>query len=194
MKVTIVLFAVFCLTTCYSLPIPINNGKSSIGAPFISMNYTLFKQCNSTWGSHALGTSRTQTICAAGCAMTSLSMILNSYGMFINGSLVTPLSFNNWLVENNGFVDRDLLVWAASDNIFGMVKFNNYYRGAGSLPIDQLKGLVDKQYPVIVNVLDGEHWVLVIGYEGTNFYVNDPGFDTAYYAYSGMSNYVVYNV
>eukprot|EP01112_Ceratiomyxa_fruticulosa_P002409 TRINITY_DN12525_c0_g1_i1.p1 TRINITY_DN12525_c0_g1~~TRINITY_DN12525_c0_g1_i1.p1 ORF type:complete len:157 (+),score=25.43 TRINITY_DN12525_c0_g1_i1:37-507(+) len=156
------------------------------------MNYTLFKQCNSAWGSHQLGTS-SETICEAGCAMSSLSMVLNSYKELVGGKTIDPLSFNNWLVSHSGYADGDLLEWASADSL-GSVKFSDYYRGAGSLSASQLQGLVDKKHPVIVNVRAGTHWVLVIGYEGTNFYVNDPGFDTSAYAYSGMSNYIVYNV
>lgn len=34
-------------------------------------NFVLYKQCDSRWASQPLGTSKTETICSAGCAMTS---------------------------------------------------------------------------------------------------------------------------
>lgn len=41
---------------------------------------------------------------------------------------------------------------------------------------------------VDLQVMKGQHFVLGTGYDETetNFYVNDPGFNTAYYLYSGI--------
>lgn len=41
--------------------------------------------------------------------------------------------------------------------------------------------------PVIANVMNGSHFVLVIGWDAVTpdtLYVNDPGFDTISYSYS----------
>ena len=37
-------------------------------------------------------------------------------------------------------------------------------------------------------MMDGHHFVLVVGYEptGEKWYVNDPGFDTLYYTYTDV--------
>ena len=102
-------------------------------------------------------------------------------------------TFNAWLIANNGYVDGDLLVWAAADAL-GVVKFNQYYTGTGSLPLSQMQQLVTEGHPIIVNVLNGSHWVLVTGFSGSNFIVNDPAAFHTSYDYSGMSHYVVYDV
>lgn len=39
--------------------------------------WTEYKQCDSKWGSNKLGTC-SQTICSAGCAMSSVAMILKT--------------------------------------------------------------------------------------------------------------------
>jgi len=158
----------------------------------IPKSYTLFKQCSEPWGNDKLGTS-TITICDAGCAMSSLSMILNTWGEKVYGTTTDPGTLNGWLIKNGGYESTDLLVWA-SGNSLGVVKFYNYYRGAGSLTVAGLQDAVNNNRPTVVNVRSGSHWVLVVGYEpGTdNFYVNDPGFSDTMYAYSCMSNFVMY--
>ena len=42
-----------------------------------SYGWTEFKQCDSRWANEQLGTC-SQTICSAGCAMSSVAMILNT--------------------------------------------------------------------------------------------------------------------
>ena len=41
-----------------------------------SNEWVLYKQCDSQWANEKLGTCATQTICSAGCAMSSVAMIL----------------------------------------------------------------------------------------------------------------------
>jgi len=161
----------------------------------IPKQYTLYKQCDEPWGNDKLGTG-SLTICEAGCAMSSLSMILNTWKELLPKSVsVDPGTLNGWLINNKGYVSTDLLVWASADPL-GVIKFDVYYTGAGSLSVADLQDAVNNNRPTVVNVRSGSHWVLVTGYEpGTdNFYVNDPGFSNTMYAYSCMSNYVMYHL
>ncbi len=48
--------------------------NSTLGSQ--SNGWVLYKQCDSQWANEKLGTCATQTICSAGCAMTSVAMIL----------------------------------------------------------------------------------------------------------------------
>ena len=69
--------------------------------------YPLFKQCDSRWGSHQLGTS-SATICSAGCAMSSVAMGLAGVGKNYN-----PGTLNDWLKGHGGYVSGDLIVWGS---------------------------------------------------------------------------------
>src|ERR1700733_9103864 len=73
--------------------------------------YPLYKQCDSRWGSEGLGTS-SNTICKAGCAMSSVAMGLAGIGKNYN-----PGTLNTWLKGNGGYVSGDLLVWGAVGKI-----------------------------------------------------------------------------
>ena len=76
--------------------------------------YPMFKQCDSAWKNDQLGTS-SNTICSAGCLMSSASMGLA-------GTVkpdITPAMLNKWLTQNGGYVSGDLFVWAAI-NTFGV--------------------------------------------------------------------------
>ena len=77
----------------------------------LSRSYPLFKQCDSKWGSEQLGTS-SNTICKAGCAMSSLAMGLAGTGKGYN-----PGTLNSWLKGHGGYVSGDLLVWGAVSSI-----------------------------------------------------------------------------
>jgi hypothetical protein len=70
-------------------------------------NYPLYKQCDSRWGSHELGTS-SNTICKAGCLMSSVSMALAGCGKSYN-----PDTLNTWLKGHGGYVSGDLFVWGS---------------------------------------------------------------------------------
>lgn len=71
--------------------------------------YPMYKQCDSRWGSERLGTHPTNTICSAGCLLSSVSMALNGTG----GITYNPSTLNTWLNANKGYVQQDLFVWAA---------------------------------------------------------------------------------
>jgi len=150
-------------------------------------SWVLYKQCGESWSNDRIGESST-TICAVGCAMSSVAMALASRGAHYN-----PGTLNKWLIGHNGYEDGDDLVWGSVTPI-GVMAFYNYYHGAGSLSPASLDGIVAKGWPVVVNVRGGTHWVLVTGKAGGgNYRVNDPGFPTTAYAYSDMLNFVVYS-
>lgn len=157
-------------------------------------NYVLYKQCDARWKNERLGTSSSNTICSAGCAMSSLTMALASYGVKLNGAAVTPSTLNSWLTGHGGYVSGDLLVWAAANQLGGP-KYQNYYKGYGSMSVDALNAAASRGQPVIVNVHNGGHWVLVTGPAAAGsrtFPVNDPGYNAGTYQYSEMGNFVVY--
>ena len=74
----------------------------------LSISYPLFKQCDPKWSTERLGTS-SNTICSAGCLMSSAAMALNAVG----NSQMNPSVLNKWLTSNGGYVKDDLFVWAS---------------------------------------------------------------------------------
>lgn len=66
---------------------------------------------NWVWESETLGFGP-DTIAQSGCFLTSCAMMLATYNLTINGSIVNPLNLNNWLKVNNGF-SGDLLIFGA---------------------------------------------------------------------------------
>jgi len=153
--------------------------------------WVLYKQCDSRWANYRLGTSD-QTICDAGCAMSSVAMSLATKDEKINGSLPNPATLNDWLIRNGGYVGGDELVWNSVTKL-GPMHMVSY---TSDLSITQMRDYINKCQPLIVNVRDGTHWVLVIGYDTKSpntFYVNDPGFNNESYDKSGMSHFVAYS-
>ena len=137
-------------------------------------SYPLYKQCDSRWGSEHLGTS-SNTICQAGCLMSSASMALAGTGHSFN-----PGTLNTWLKEHGGYASGDLFVWNAID------KLGLTYKG--KISNTEIKKHLDEGYVVILNVHNGGHWVLAHGYSGDNILVNDPGFSTNAYSLSQIVN------
>src|SRR4051812_40682830 len=118
---------------------------------------------------------------------------MSSYAMVLKtrGTNVDPGTFNTWLNAHNGYEGGDELVWAAGD-AFGTAKFQNYFRGAGAMSQSAMQAAISAGQPIIVNVRNGGHWVLVTGYiNGATYAVNDPGFSVNSYVYTDMSNFVV---
>ena len=62
-----------------------------------SYGWTEYKQCDSRWANEQLGTCSSTTICSAGCAMSSVAMILAT-----KGCSYTPSTLNSWLKSHGG--------------------------------------------------------------------------------------------
>lgn len=155
-------------------------------------DWVLYKQCGESWSNYWLGTSRTETICDAGCAMSCVSMSLATYHERLGRTVPDPGTVNAWLTSHHGYVDTDLIVWNAVAPL-GKLHMES---DVPHLTTTDIRKAVDRCKPVIANVRDGTHWVLITGYDTADsdlFYVNDPGFEEKSYAYSGMSNFVTYS-
>jgi hypothetical protein len=135
-----------------------------------SRSYPTYKQCDAKWGSEQLGTS-SNTICKAGCLMSSVSMALAGCGKGYN-----PSSLNTWLKGHGGYVSGDLFVWGAVNSL-GL----SY---VGKVSNGNIAGELAKNSIVILNVHGGAHWVLATGMSGSTISVNDPGYSTSSYTLS----------
>jgi ABC-type bacteriocin/lantibiotic exporter with double-glycine peptidase domain len=134
----------------------------------------MYKQCDPQWANDQLGTS-SNTICSAGCLMSSAAMALSG-----TGHSYTPKTLNQWLKSNGGYVSGDLFVWASINKLGLTFK--------GFISNDKIKTNLDAGNVVILNVHNGGHWVLAYGYNGDNINVNDPGYQTNVYALNTIVN------
>ena len=136
----------------------------------LSRSYPLYKQCDSRWGNEQLGTS-SNTICKAGCLMSSIAMALSG-----TGHGYTPSTLNAWLKGHGGYVSGDLFVWG-SVNSLGI----SYQ---GKVANANIAGSLAAGHIVILNVHNGGHWVLATSMSGNTISVNDPGYSTTSYTLS----------
>jgi hypothetical protein len=156
-------------------------------SPVVPFPYPLYKQCNTTWGNDVM---LNETICAVGCLMSSTAMALAGHGITDAGVTIDPGTFNAWLRTHGGYEGQSDLIEDAVpaidpahvgwDDAGGMHRTND-------VPFPQIQALVAKGQPVIANVLQGKHFVLVVGWDASDtdtLYVNDPGFPTLSYSYS----------
>ncbi|MCP4536529.1 MAG: hypothetical protein GY832_05230 [Chloroflexi bacterium] len=139
-------------------------------------NVPFFWQGDSRWGSNKLGNCSGLTIASHGCAMTSVSMIFKYFGVNVD-----PGSLNTWLKNHCGYLYQDsqgvwrcggcLIVWATAANysskVSGGTKLGKNW--------NRLRSELDKGNPVVVGVNNGKHYVVVTGYSGNTYYINDPG-------------------
>lgn len=139
------------------------------------LNVPIYGQRWADWSNDQLGTC-SLTIGSHGCAITSTAMVFSYYGINVN-----PRQLNDWLKSTNGGYSGGCLInWSvAADYTSGKVQW------AGSntdRPIDLnlIKQDLDNGYPVIAGVGLGEqHFVVITGYSGSTFYINDPWYGDA---------------
>jgi hypothetical protein len=64
-----------------------------------------YKQCDPAWSSQQLGYC-SLTICSAGCAMSSVAMMLSTKGAWYN-----PGTLDSWLTQNGGYANGCDIIW-----------------------------------------------------------------------------------
>jgi hypothetical protein len=149
----------------------------NISSPiYSSIDIPFFSQHNQQWTNEHVGTSG-QTIGQMGCAMTCTAMILKYYGVDVN-----PGTLNAWLSSHNGYTPDGSIYWGVATNYSpGKVTWiDNVGQPTWSFstPTSNDWSLLDSElsqgYPVIVQVNDSSHWVIVTYREGSKYYINDP--------------------
>ena len=149
-----------------------------------SCTFASYKQCDSRWKDEQLGTS-SNTICSAGCAMSSLAMYLSS-----RGHAMSPHDLNQWLKGHGGYESGDLLVWGSVDSL-GI----SYQGQEHDVSVATLTAGLEACHGIIANVRSGSHWVLLTEHvSGDTFRVHDPGFDQDTYTTGEMGALSVYHL
>ncbi|MDQ6884716.1 MAG: C39 family peptidase [Candidatus Dormibacteraeota bacterium] len=136
-----------------------------------SMNVTIMAQQDGAWGGAPLGSGTTDTVASAGCAITSVTMMLRYYGINTD-----PGAINSWLSANGGYAFGDQLIW---DSITAYTGGRVTFSGWLGPDLDVIHNELDAGRPVVaeVSLYGNQHFVLLTGYstEG-GLTANDPWF------------------
>jgi hypothetical protein len=137
-------------------------------------------QCDPSWRDDRLGNSLSdKNICQWGCLLTAFTMVANAFG-----EELTPPQLNRRIVRGPGFIQDNLTPWNVLSKLYDHIVYG------GKLDIDSTPDVVDRINAamnrgelVVVRVdntpntpynSDDQHWVLIVGRNGTGFQVNDP--------------------
>jgi hypothetical protein len=136
-----------------------------------SLTIAAMGQQDGAWAATPLGSSATESIGSAGCAITAVTMVLRYYGMNSD-----PGAFNAWLTGNGGYAYDDQLIWDAVTRYSrGRVAFSGWL----GPDLGAIQAELDAGRPVVAEVRLGgnQHFVLLSGYttEG-GILINDPWF------------------
>jgi len=150
-------------------------GAPDVAAADNSITIPAMSQQDGAWASAPLGSSTTETVGSAGCAITAVTMMLGHYGIDTD-----PGGFNTWLTGNGGYAFDDQLIWAGVTTYTGgRVAFSGWF----GPDLGLIQRELDAGRPVVAEVQLGgnQHFVLLTGYgSDTGFVINDPWFaDTA---------------
>ena len=136
-----------------------------------SMTIPVMGQQDPAFAGAPLGSSATDTIGSAGCAITSVTMMLRYYGMNTD-----PGAFNTWLTANGGYAFDDQLIWdAVTTYSGGRVAFSGWI----GPDLGVIENELDAGRPVVAEVrLSGnQHFVLLTGYSAEGgLVIDDPWF------------------
>lgn len=131
----------------------LKSGSSS--ADRLSVPY--FSQTDSRWSGVYLGSSG-QTLGRIGCTTTCLAMTES----FRTGTTIRP----------------DTMAGRLTYSSSGSLYWPSNYRTTTSVSYSSIRSILDQGKPVILGLRTASyntHWVVVTGYSGDTYYVNDPG-------------------
>ena len=128
-------------------------------------SFPKYTQCDKKWGSEIIGTSQ-YTICGVGCLITSVSSMLNGYGIKIGGQPSNPHTLNQYLKTHGGYNNNYWFNWN-SLSAFGF-KLLGIQKGAQAGIKSMKAGNV-----CFLLVEKGKHYVLATGITSTGFTIMD---------------------
>jgi hypothetical protein len=159
-----------------------------------SLPVELIKQTDPAWSGLIYDTanlwSSQPTMGRWGCAVTSLTMIMRSYGLSTmpDGAPTTPAALNAWLItQPDGYVGQGLVNWFAATRLIAQIS-DQYSTTAKPLPKlefayqstawpARLQSAIANHQPAIVQVPG--HFVVAHGFDQLtkDFLIRDPFYD-----------------
>ena len=180
---------------------------------FILPKPQLFKQCDSRWGADEMGVvgkGERDTVCHQGCAMSCVAMVLAGRNISLGAGQdpMNPGSLNRWLVAHQGYVclagDCCNLVLNTPDGLSsGKVRLIGEWGGKCCGGDDARPSLSTMQTllnsstaALIAHVRNSSHFVLLTQWDeaAKSFAANDPFFNQSHYAYTEISDVLVYSL
>jgi len=138
----------------------------------------IFEQGDPRWTFDLLGPT-IDTMGQAGCAVTSVAMVLSAYGVDTD-----PQRLNQYLTLHGGYTDEGWLYWEKAAEVAPAGQVEKAYEDPPSY------GLVDRNLlagnPVIVRLKlrNGHtHFVVIVGKEGWDYLIQDPARGAAWGVY-----------
>jgi len=148
----------------------------------MKLNILPLNQRDSRWSSKKLGTSSVN-IGGYGCVITCISMLCTYYG-----HEVTPDQLNQMLINVGGFAQTNLMIWEKLHDLFPDIKWDGRIDCPDvPAPLETIDSYLNKSMPVIVCVdfdpKEGlqQHFVLIIGKENNDYFINDPWTGETYF-------------
>lgn len=148
-----------------SSPITARGGSADLGVTLRGIPYYL--QNDPQWAAEPVGGSN-EPMAAVGCTVSALAM-----GLTAVGHPVDPLTLSRELKQRGGFTANGFVIWqAVSEVTGGRVKIE-----LPPLSHEAIDAELLKNRPVIAKILLQDriqHWVLVVGKQGTDYLILDP--------------------
>jgi hypothetical protein len=154
----------------------------------IRLNTPLLKQTDPQWRTQiydsAAAWSQNPTINRWGCALTSMAMIMNHYGLHSlpDGQPLNPGTLNTWLKSQaDGYLGEGAINWVAATRLTRLISEKlstpklEYRRAAGS-SLEAAATEIKAQKPVILHI-DG-HFMVGDGVtaDGSDIFIKDPAY------------------
>lgn len=158
----------------------------------ISLPVTKLMQNDPLWGSQMYDSAQEwaetygnkHSIADWGCNLTAQTMVLQFYGITTlpDGTPLTPLSLNNWLLTDNGYYEGTGLIKQTSVSRLSAVIAPEYatpkleYSYTADNPVNTARAEIEQGRPVIIE-LEGH---FVVGYGLTNsgdILIHDPSYE-----------------
>ena len=143
------------------------SGSSGGGSTSAGGRYPVYCQEDPRWGSMKL-IDGSYNIANAGCALTSTAMLLAGMGKTINGQAITPPVLDRYLQAHQNPADGSCIEWYTAAHAVGL----NPHSVDGST----IDAMLRSGHPVIMNIHNGNHWVLVTGKDANGYICQDPAY------------------
>jgi hypothetical protein len=130
-------------------------GGSQNHPPAAARNYQMFGQAQKEWAKDIM--AGTTTLQNSGCVVSSIAMALRTAGISVDGEDCTPGALNKFIADNKGYASGSLLIWSTINKLPRVTWQGKHKVNHGTIR----KLLADGSNALIMNVKNGEHWVLV---------------------------------